>query len=149
MSLNEQINNDLKKAMKEKDGFTLGVIRMLKGAIQLAKTNVHDDISDEKVIDVIAREIKTRKSAIIEFNKAGRSDLVEQNEKEIIILEKYLPASLSMDEILQIIDEAFLKINPKSSKEMGLIMKEVNPKLKGRADMGEVSAIIKERLANL
>lgn len=149
MTLSEQINNDLKNAMKEKDSFTLGVIRMLKGAIQLAKKNVHDDISDEEIVDVVSKQIKLRKSSIVEFNNAGRSDLAEQNEKEIAVLEKYLPESLSKEEIDQIIEEAFNKVNPTSSKEMGLIMKEISPKVKGKADMGEISNLIKEKLANI
>ena len=123
MSLSEQINDDLKTAMKSKDSFTLGVIRMLKGAIQMAKTNVHDDISDDSVIDVVA--------------------------KQIVVLEKYLPAQLSKEEVLEIVEEAFEKVNPSSQKEMGLIMKEVTPKLKGRADMRQVSQIIKDKLVNL
>lgn len=149
MSLSEQINDDLKTAMKSKDSFTLGVIRMLKGAIQMAKTNVHDDISDDSVIDVVAKQIKLRKDAVKEFRTAGREDLASQNEKEIVVLEKYLPAQLSKEEVLEIVEEAFEKVNPSSQKEMGLIMKEVTPKLKGRADMGQVSQIIKDKLVNL
>lgn len=149
MALNEQINNELKTAMKEKDAFTLGVIRMLKGAIQLSKKNVHDDVTDEEIIDVVTKQIKLRKDSISEFQKANRVDLVEQNEKEIKVLEKYLPEQLTKEEILNIIEEAFNKINPTSSKEMGLIMREVTPKLKGKADMGEISTIIKEKLNNL
>ncbi len=149
MSLSEQINDDLKTAMKSKDSFTLGVIRMLKGAIQMAKTNVHDDISDDSVIDVVAKQIKLRKDAVKEFRTAGREDLASQNEKEIVVLEKYLPAQLSKEEVLEIVEEAFEKVNPSSQKEMGLIMKEVTPKLKGRADMRQVSQIIKDKLVNL
>ena len=135
--------------MKSKDSFTLGVIRMLKGAIQMAKTNVHDDISDDSVIDVVAKQIKLRKDAVKEFRTAGREDLASQNEKEIVVLEKYLPAQLSKEEVLEIVEEAFEKVNPSSQKEMGLIMKEVTPKLKGRADMRQVSQIIKDKLVNL
>ena len=149
MSLSEQINDDLKTAMKSKDSFTLGVIRMLKGAIQMAKTNVHADISDDSVIDVVAKQIKLRKDAVKEFRTAGREDLASQNEKEIVVLEKYLPAQLSKEEVLEIVEEAFEKVNPSSQKEMGLIMKEVTPKLKGRADMRQVSQIIKDKLVNL
>lgn len=149
MTLNEQINEELKIAMKEKDSFKLGVIRMLKGAIQLSKKNVHDEVSDEEIIDVVSKQIKLRKDSINEFKKANRDDLVIQNENEIKILEKYLPAQLSKEEVLQIIDEAFAKVNPSSAKEMGLIMREVSPRVKGKADMGEVSSVIKEKLANL
>ena len=115
----------------------------------MAKTNVHDDISDDSVIDVVAKQIKLRKDAVKEFRTAGREDLASQNEKEIVVLEKYLPAQLSKEEVLEIVEEAFEKVNPSSQKEMGLIMKEVTPKLKGRADMRQVSQIIKDKLVNL
>lgn len=149
MTLNEQINNDLKNSMKTKDSFTLGVIRMLKGAIQLSKRNVHDEVTDEEIIDVVTKQIKLRKDSIEEFKKANREDLVNQNKEEIKVLEKYLPEQLSKEEILNIIDEAFNKINPTSQREMGLIMKEITPKVKGKADMGEISRVIKERMNNL
>ena len=149
MNLNERIQNDLKTAMKEKDNFRLGVIRMVKGAIQLAKINSKDELSDEQIVDVISKQIKMRKDSINEFSKAGRTDLVEQNEKEIEILNEYMPEQLSIEEIEKIIDEAFQVVNPTSQKQMGLIMREVSPKLKGRADMGEVNKIIKNRLENI
>ena len=149
MTLNEQINNELKNSMKTKDSFTLGVIRMLKGAIQLSKRNVHDEVTDEEIIDVVTKQIKLRKDSIEEFKKANREDLINQNKEEIKVLEKYLPEQLSKEEILNIIDEAFNKINPTSQREMGLIMKEITPKVKGKADMGDISRIIKERMSNL
>ena len=149
MNLNEKIQDDLKTAMKEKDNFRLGVIRMVKGAIQLAKINSKDELSNEQIIDVISKQIKMRKDSINEFTKAGRLDLAEQNEKEIEILNEYMPEQLSPEEIEKIINEAFEIINPTSQKQMGLIMKEVSPKLKGRADMGEVNKIIKSKLENL
>ena len=149
MTLNERINSDMVNYMKSKDSFSLGVVRMVKGAIQLEKINLKRDLNDEEVIAVIAKQIKMRNDSINEFTKAGRSDLVEQYQKEIEILNNYMPEQLTEEEINKIIDEAFTKINPTSAKEMGLIMKEVSPKLKGRADMGKVNSIIKERLSNL
>ncbi len=149
MNLNERINEDIKNAMKEKDNFKLGVIRMVKGAIQLSKINLKHELSDEEVVDVISKQIKMRKDSINEFNKAGRTDLAEQNQKEIDILNAYMPEQLSESEINEIIEEAFSKINPTSQKQMGLIMKEISPKLKGKAEMGEVNKIIKSKLENL
>jgi len=149
MSLNERINEDIKNAMKEKDNFKLNVIRMVKGSIQLAKINLKHELSDEEVIDVISKQIKMRKDSIQEFQKADRMDLAEQNQKEIEILNSYMPEQLSEIEIESIIEEAFKKINPTSQKQMGLIMKEVSPKLKGKADMGEVNKIIKNKLENI
>lgn len=149
MTLLEKINNDMITYMKNKDSFSLGVIRMVKGAIQLEKINKKRDLNDEEVTAVISKQIKMRNDSIEEFKKANREDLIEQNEKEIAILKTYMPEQLSLEEINKIIDEAFNTVNPTSSKDMGLIMKEVSPKLKGRADMGKVNMIIKDKLANL
>lgn len=149
MNLNDRIMNDLKEAMKNKDSFKLSVIRMVKGAIQLEKINKKRDLNDEEVIDVISKQIKLRKDSINEFAKAGRNDLVENTQKEVEILNEYMPEQLSSEEVNKIIDEAFAKINPTSSKDMGLIIKEVSPKVKGRTDMGEVSKIIKDKLSQI
>lgn len=148
MTLLDTINNDMKNYMKEKDSFSLGVVRMVKGAIQLESISKKKELTDEEIISVISKQIKMRKDSIVEFEKGNRQDLVEQNKKEIEILNKYMPEQLSMEEINKIIDEAFLLIKPTSSKEQGLIMKEITPKLKGRADMSLVSGIIKDRLNN-
>ena len=147
MTLLEQLSKDMVEAMKNKDSFTLGVIRMAKGAIQLEGINKKKELTEEEVVAVISKQIKMRNDSINEFTKAGRNDLVEQNKKEIEILSKYMPEQLSDEEVNRIIDEAFTKLNP-TSKDMGLIMKEVSPKLKGKADMSKVNAIIKEKLAS-
>lgn len=149
MNLNDRIMNDLKETMKNKDSFKLGVIRMVKGAIQLEKINKKRDLNDEEVIDVISKQIKLRKDSINEFEKAGRNDLADTTKKEIEVLNEYMPEQLSSEEVNKIIDEAFAKVNPTSQKDMGLVMKEVTPKVKGKADMGEVSKIIKEKLSNI
>lgn len=149
MALLEQLNKDMVVSMKNKDSFSLGVIRMAKGAIQLETINKKKELTDEEVVAVISKQIKIRNDSITEFTKAERFDLVEQNKKEIEILSKYMPEQLSLEEVNKIIDEAFAKLNPTSSKDIGLIMKEVSPKLKGKADMGQVNAIIKEKLMNI
>lgn len=148
MTLSEKINADMINYMKSKDSFALGVVRMVKGAIQLEKINLKRDLSDDEVVSVISKQIKMRNDSIAEFTKANRLDLVEQYQKEIKLLNVYMPEQLTDEEINQVIDEAFVKINPTSSKDMGLIMKEISPKLKGRADMGKVNSIIKSRLSN-
>lgn len=148
MALLEQLNKDMVVCMKNKDSFSLGVIRMAKGAIQLEAINKKKELTDEDIVSVISKQIKMRNDSIEEFTKAGRTDLVEQNQKEIEILKKYMPEQLSLEEVNKIIEEAFNKLNP-TSKDIGLIMKEVSPKLKGKADMGQVNALIKEKLANL
>ena len=149
MSLVEQINEDVKTAMKEQDKEKLSVIRMVKSALQMAKINLKHDLSDEEAIDVIDKQIKMRNDSVEEFKKAGRDDLVKQYTDEISILKTYMPEQLSLEEVNKIIDEAFSEVNPTSQKEMGLVMKNVTPKVKGRYDMKEVSSIIRERLSNL
>ncbi len=149
MTLSEKINNDMIAYMKNQDTFSLGVIRMVKGAIQLEKINLKRDLTDDEVISVISKQIKMRNDSITEFEKGNRTDLIDQYKKEIEILNQYLPAQLTADEINEIIAEAFAKINPTSQKDMGLIMKEVSPKVNGRADKGQISAIIKDKLSNL
>ena len=149
MTLLEKINNDMITYMKSKDSFSLGVIRMVKGAIQLEKINKKRDLTDDEVVAVISKQIKMRNDSIEEFTKANRQDLIDQYQKEIDLLKTYMPEQLSDEEISKIIEEAFNIVNPTSSKDMGLIMREVSPKLKGRADMGKVNAIIKDKLASL
>ena len=146
MTLSEKINNDLKEAMKNKDAFKLGVIRMVKGAMQLAKKNPREELTDDDVINVLSKQIKMRKEAIEQFESAGRSDLVEQNKKEIEILSSYMPKALSDEELNSILDKVFEEIKPTGSKDMGLIMKTITPLVKGKADMSLVSKLIKERL---
>ena len=149
MTLSEKINNDIVLYMKNKDSFSLGVLRMVKGAIQLEKINLKRDLNDDEVVAVIAKQIKMRNDSINEFEKANRKDLIEQNKREIEFLNTYMPPQLSDEEVNKIIDEAFKSVNPTSSKDMGLIMREVSPKLKGRCNMAKVNAIIKEKLSNL
>ena len=147
MSLNEKINNDLKEAMKDKNKEKLSVIRMLKSAIQLAKIELKHDLSDDEIIGVISKQIKMRKESIKEFEKAGRDDLREQYQLEVDILNTYMPLQMSLEEVMVIIDKAFDEIKPNDKKQMGLIIKEVSPKVKGRYDMKEVSSIIKSKLS--
>ena len=149
MTLLETIKSDMITAMKEKDSFRLGVIRMAKGAIQLEEIKKKKELTDSDVIDIISKQIKLRKDAINEFQKANRLDLVSQNEKEIEVLNKYMPTQLTEEEIDKIINEAFDTVKPTSIKDLGTIMKFVNPSLKGKADMSMVNIRIKERLNNL
>lgn len=144
--LAEKINNDLKEAMKNKDSFRLGVIRMIKGAMQLAKPNPREELTDDDVISVISKQIKMRKDAIEQFENAGREDLALQNKKEIEILSSYMPEEMSLEELNKTIDKVFEEVKPTSSKDMGLIMKSISPLVKGRADMSLVNKLIKERL---
>ena len=145
--MRQQILDDLKKAMKEQDKEKLAVIRMVKAAIQMEELNTKKELSDNEVISIISKQIKTRKESIVEFNKGNRDDLVEKTESEIKILEKYLPEQLSKEEVEKIINEVFDLIKPESMKDMGRIMKEITPKVNGRYDMSEISKTIREKLS--
>ena len=146
MTLSEKINNDLKEAMKCKDSFRLSVIRMVKGAMQLAKPNPREELTDDDVVAVISKQIKMRNDAVKEFESAGRDDLAEQNRREIEILNTYMPKQLTTEELTEIIDKVFNEVKPTSQKEMGLIMKNISPLVKGKADMSLVNKLVKERL---
>ena len=145
----DKIKEDIVTALKEKDTLKLQTLRGIKGEVDLEHINKKVEINDDLVITVLSRGIKTRRESIVEFEKGNREDLTSKTTDEINLLQTYLPAQLSDEEINKVLDDAFSKVNPTSAKEMGLIMREVTPLLKGKADMGKVSALIKERLSNL
>ena len=145
----DKIKSDIVSALKEKDTLKLQTLRGIKGEVDLEHINKKVEINDDLLITVISRGIKTRRESIEEFKKGNRDDLISKTNSEIELLQTYLPKQLGEDEIKTILDGVFNKVNPTSSKDMGLIMKEVSPLLKGKADMSKVSIMIKERLANL
>lgn len=145
----DKIKQDIVSAMKEKDTLKLQTLRGVKGAADKEHIDRKVEINDELLLTVLAREIKTRKESIVDFEKGNRQDLVDKTQAEIDLLTTYLPKQLDEEEINKILDDAFAKVNPTSAKDMGLIMKEVTPLLKGKADMSKVSGMIKDRLANL
>ena len=147
--MKENIQKDFIDAMKSKEKEKLEVIKMLKGAIQLEEKNKKAELNDDEIVSIVVKQIKMRKDAIEEFKKANRNDLIDAYNFEIKVLEKYLPEQLTEEEVIKIINEAFDTIKPTSPKDMGSIMKEVTPKLKGKTDMGNVSKIIKDRMSNL
>lgn len=145
--MRNQILEDLKTAMKNRDKERLAVIRMVKGAIQMEELNKKKELTDEEVIAVISKQIKTRKESIAEFAKGAREDLISKTEEEIKILEEYLPKQLSKEEVLEEIQKAIDEVKPESMKDMGKTMQILKPKLTGRCDMSEVSKIIKEKIS--
>ena len=146
--MKEQILEDLKMAMKNQDKEKLSVIRMVKGAITLEEINSKKELSDDDIVAIISKQIKTRKESIAEFEKGNRQDLIEQTQKEIEILNQYMPEQFSDEKVVSIIDEVFTKVNPTGISDMGKVMKEVTPLLRGKADMAFVSKVIKEKLSN-
>ena len=144
--MNELIANDLKNAMKSGDKFKLSVLRMLKSALQLDSISKKHELSDEEVLNVIKKQVKTRKDSIEEFKKYNKMEEVAKLEQEIEILNAYLPEEMTEEEIIKVIDEVFNELKPTSMKEMGMVMKELNTKITN-ADMSLVSKFVKERLS--
>ena len=143
----EQINADLKEALKSGDKFKLSVLRMMKSALQLETINNKVEATDEVVTTVLKRQVKQRMESIKEYTGLGKNETAADLQKEVEIINAYLPAEASMEEIQKTIDEAFLELKPSSIKDMGNIMKYVASKLKN-ADMTKVSNIVREKLNN-
>lgn len=165
MMLKEKIQQDLKNALKEARETELSVLRMVFSAIvnkekekrykkikekpdlKEEELEKESQLSDEEVLEVISFEVKKRKEAILLFGKGGRQDLAEKEKKETGILEKYLPEQIPEEEIKKLAKEAVEKTGAKEMKDMGKVMAELMPKIKGKADGSLVSKIIKEILA--
>ena len=142
----EKLLEDLKEAMRAKDKEKLATIRMAKAAMDKEHIDNKKEINDTLLIDVVTKEIKTRKDSLIEFEKGNREDLVEKTRREIEILKVYLPEELTEEEVDKLIEEAFENTNPTSVREMGKVMAYITPKVKGRFDMSIISSKIKKRL---
>ena len=146
MSLLNQLNDDIKTAMKSKDKETLSVLRMLKAAIQNEQIKTGRNLNGEEELTVLSREMKQRKDSLSEFEKAGRVDLADKAKNEITIVEKYMPAQLSEAEIEAIVHTAIAETGATSPSEFGKVMGAVMPKVKGKADGNLVNAIVKQTL---
>ncbi len=142
----EKLDKDMIEAMKNHEKERLAVIRSVKAAMKQEMIDHKRELNEELLIDVVNRQVKMRKESIVEFEKGNRQDLIDQTQAEIDILMTYLPEQLSSEEVNKIIDEIFEEVKPESQKDMGKVMKEAQAKLKGKADMKEVSTIIRERL---
>ncbi len=147
--MQEKINNDLKEAMKSGDKFKLSVLRMLKSALQLEAIKEKKDLSDEEVMMVIKRNVKQRKDSITEFEKYNKQEEIANLEKEIAILQAYLPEELNEEQIDDEINKVFDEVSPTSMKDMGKIMKMLTERIGTVADMSLVSQKVKAKLMNL
>ena len=146
MSLLTQLNEDIKTAMKAKDKASLDVLRLLKASVQNEQIAKGGDLTSDEEVTVLAREMKQRRDSLVEFEKAGRDDLVETVKAGIAIVEKYLPKQLDETEVRQIVAEAIDVTGASSAKEFGKVMGAVMPKVKGKADGNMVNAVVKELL---
>ena len=142
----EKIGKDMIEALKAKEVIKLATLRMLKGAIDLERINQRKELSDTDILGVIDKQIKSRKDSILEFEKGNRKDLIDKTNEEIKILSLYLPEPLTESELTSLIEETITKLNATKISDMGLVMRELTPLVKGRTDMSLVSSIIKDKL---
>ena len=147
--LYEKISKDMIEAMKSKDKDRVSTLRLLKSGIDkylIDNKMERHEASDEVVIEVISKQVKTHKESIEQFKAGNRQDLIDGLNNEIEILSTYLPEQLSEEELRKVIDQVFDKVKPTSIKDMGTIMKELKPLVNGKADMKDVNTIVKEKL---
>ncbi len=147
MSLLERLNNDMKQAMKNKEKDRLTVIRMIKAALQNESIRIGGDLSEDAELTVLSRELKQRKDSLQEFEKAGRTDLVEKVRTEIKYVESYMPKQLTEEEIVEIVKQAISETGAASKADMGKVMAVVMPKVKGKADGSLVNKLVQQHLS--
>jgi len=147
MSLRDQINLDMKAAMRAKDEARLSAIRMLWAAIQRREVDERITLDDTQVLSVVEKTVRQSRDAVDQFLKGKRQDLADKENRDIAFWEVYLPAQASEAEVAKLINEAIATSGAASMKDMGKVVAILKPKLQGRADMGKVSAAVKARLA--
>ena len=146
-SLKLRINDDVKTAMRNKDRERLATLRLITAAIKQKEVDERIELNDEQVVSVLEKMIKQRKDSIEQYEKAGRTELADKEKAELSIINEYMPAQLSEDEINTAIDAAIAETGASEMKEMGKVMGVLKPKLAGQADMSQVSALVKAKLS--
>lgn len=146
-TLKAKLTDDMKAAMRSGDKQRLLTIRLILSAVKQQEVDTREEQSDDDIITSLTKMQKQRRESISQFKQAGRQDLVDKEEQELVVISEYLPAALSDDEIDKLITEAMTESGASSIKDMGKVMGILKPKLAGRADMGAVSAKIKSALA--
>jgi len=146
MGLKERITQDLKDAMKSKDQVRVRTLRMILTTIRNIEVEKMKETTDEDVIDALQKEAKKRREAIEQYEKAGRNDLADEERKELSVIEEYLPEQMSEEEIKELAKEIINQVGASTVKDLGKVMKEIMPKVKGRADGKLVNRIVRELL---
>lgn len=144
--LKQRIQDDMKSAMKGGDKRRLGAVRLVLAAIKQREVDERIELNDEQVLAVLDKMVKQRRDSIDQYQQAGREDLAEQEQFEIEVLQGYLPEALSDAEIEALIAEAITATGAESMRDMGKVMGQLKPQLQGRADIGAVSALVKQKL---
>ena len=147
MALKDQLDQDLKSAMREKAQLKLGTIRMLKSAIKYREIELMKPLDDAGVLGVLANEIKRRRDSVEQYKAGNRQDLADKEAAEIVILQAYLPQQLGEAELRAKVEEAVKKVGAQGPKDMGAVMKALLPEVQGRAEGKLVSELVKARLS--
>jgi uncharacterized protein len=147
MSLLDRLNQDMKQAMKNKDKEKLSVIRMVKSSLQNEAIKLGNVLSEDEELQVLTREMKQRKDSLQEFEKAGRDDLVKNLEQEIVVLNDYMPAQMSEEELKSVIQETIEQTGAASKADMGKVMGAIMPKVRGKAEGTMVNRLVQQLLS--
>lgn len=145
--LKEKLLNDMKESMKNKDSIRKNVIQMIRASILQIEKDNQKEVNDEEIIQIIAKEAKKRKDSLSDYEKSGREDLIQQIKQEIAIIEEYLPAQLSIEEIEKIVSEIITKTGATSMKDMGAVMKEAKSKIGASSDGKTINEVVKKLLS--
>lgn len=145
-SLKEQITEAMKDAMRAKEKERLGTIRLIQAEIKRIEVDERIEIDDARLLAVLDKMVKQRRDSISQFEEAGRQELADKEQAEIVVIQDFLPEALSEDEINGMIDEAITTTGAESMKDMGKVMGIIKPQIQGRADAGVVSGMIKAKL---
>ena len=144
--LKEKLMEDLKTSMREKNNLRKNTIQMVRAAILQIEKDKGIEVDDNKILEIIAKEVKSKKDALVDFEKGGREDLIVQTNGEIGILQEYLPKQLSHDELKEKIKEVIAKVGATSIKDMGAVMKEAKAQIGTAADGKSINEVVKELL---
>lgn len=145
--LKQRIQDDMKAAMKAADKRRLGVIRLMLAAIKQREVDERIELDDTQVLAVLDKMVKQRRDSIEQYTKAEREDLAEQERYEVGVCREYMPEALSEDALIALVDQAVAATGAASMKDMGKVMGQIKPRVQGRADMGAVSRLVKQRIA--
>ena len=146
MTLKDRLTDDLKEAMKNKEQVRKSVVTLIRAGIKQCEVDTRQELTDEDIISLISKQLKQRKDALVDFEKANRTDLIEQTNQEIAILENYLPEQLDDVELKEIITKVVEEVGATSMKDMGKVMAKTISLVQGRADGKRINAIVKQIL---
>jgi len=150
MTLAQRIDSDLKEAMRARDATRLGVLRMLKSALKYAaieKSGAEGELDEAEATQVIRKQVKQRQDSIESFEKGGRTELAEKEKSELAVLNAYLPAAMSAEELSRVVRETIAEVGATTRAQMGAVMKALGPKVAGRADGKTLSQEVQRQLA--